>query len=158
VVLPLLRPAFTVVIGTSLMLSIAVFDEISVMTQGGPGRASEVLSLYLYSKTFRDQMAGVASAIGVVMFILSALGGTMYVKQMIKQEAHLGARVSKPICHLHHCGTHPHQRATPCLVCTPGCPDWPLVIPAADRGLDFSEDPGRDVHHTSLAATGRATI
>jgi ABC-type sugar transport system permease subunit len=89
VIIPLLRPAFIVVIGTSLMLSIAVFDEIAVMTQGGPGRASEVLSLYLYSKTFRDQMAGVASAIGIVMFLLSALGGTMYVKQMIKGEVTL---------------------------------------------------------------------
>jgi ABC-type sugar transport system permease subunit len=89
VVLPLLRPAFTVVIGTSLMLSIAVFDEVAVMTQGGPGRASEVLSLYLYSKTFRDQMAGVASAIGVVMFIVSALVGMMYVRQMIKGEVEL---------------------------------------------------------------------
>jgi ABC-type sugar transport system permease subunit len=89
VVLPLLRPAFTVVIGTALMLSIAVFDEIAVMTQGGPGRSSEVLSLYLYSKTFRDQMAGVASAIGIVMFLFSALAGTMYVKQMIKKEVNL---------------------------------------------------------------------
>lgn len=86
VVLPLLRPALTVVIGTSLMLSIAVFDEVYVMTQGGPGRASEVLSLYLYAKTFRDQMAGLASAIGIVMFVISALGGTLYVRQMIKEE------------------------------------------------------------------------
>jgi ABC-type sugar transport system permease subunit len=71
------------------MLSIAVFDEIAVMTQGGPGRASEVLSLYLYSKTFRDQLAGVASAIGIVMFIISAVAGTMYVRQMIKKEVEL---------------------------------------------------------------------
>jgi ABC-type sugar transport system permease subunit len=89
VVLPLLRPAFTVVIGTSLMLSIAVFDEIAVMTQGGPGRASEVLSLYLYSKMFRDQLAGYASAIGIVMFIVSALAGMMYVRQMVKREVEL---------------------------------------------------------------------
>jgi multiple sugar transport system permease protein/raffinose/stachyose/melibiose transport system permease protein len=86
VVLPLLRPAFTVVIGTSLMLSIAVFDEIAVMTQGGPGRASEVLSLFLYSKMFRDQLAGSASAIGIVMFVISAFAGMMYVRQMVKRE------------------------------------------------------------------------
>ncbi len=89
VVLPLLRPAFTVVIGTSLMLSIAVFDEIAVMTQGGPGRASEVLSLYLYSKMFRDQLAGYASAIGIIMFLISALAGMMYVRQMVKREVEL---------------------------------------------------------------------
>ena len=89
VVLPLLRPAFTVVIGTSLMLSIAVFDEISVMTQGGPGRASEVLSLFLYSKMFRDQLAGYASAIGILMFLISGLAGMMYVRQMVKGEAEL---------------------------------------------------------------------
>jgi multiple sugar transport system permease protein len=89
VILPLLRPAFTVVIGTSFMLSIAVFDEIAVMTQGGPGRASEVLSLFLYSKMFRDQLAGYASAIGIVMFLVSALLGMMYVRQMVKREVEL---------------------------------------------------------------------
>jgi ABC-type sugar transport system permease subunit len=86
ILIPLLRPAFTVVMGWTLMLSVNVFDQINILTKGGPGRASEVLSIYLYVKTFLEHQAGVASAIGIILFILAALGGVLYVRQMISQE------------------------------------------------------------------------
>jgi len=86
ILIPLLRPAFTVVFGWTLMLSVNVFDQINILTKGGPGRASEVLSIYLYVKTFLEHQAGVASAIGVIMFLLAAIGGVAYVRQMIAQE------------------------------------------------------------------------
>jgi raffinose/stachyose/melibiose transport system permease protein len=86
ILIPLLRPAFTVVLGWTLMLSVNVFDQINILTKGGPGRASEVLSIYLYVKTFLEHQAGMASAIGIVMFLLAAAGGILYVRQMISQE------------------------------------------------------------------------
>jgi ABC-type sugar transport system permease subunit len=87
ILIPLLRPAFTVVLGWTLMLSVNVFDQINILTKGGPGRASEVLSVYLYVKTFLEHQAGMASAIGIIMFLLAAVGGVVYVRQMISQEA-----------------------------------------------------------------------
>jgi ABC-type sugar transport system permease subunit len=86
ILIPLLRPAFTVVLGWTLMLSVNVFDQINILTKGGPGRASEVLSIYLYVKTFLEHQAGMASAIGIIMFLLAAAGGILYVRQMISQE------------------------------------------------------------------------
>jgi ABC-type sugar transport system permease subunit len=87
IVLPLLRPAFTVVVGTSLMLSVGAFDEVWVMTKGGPGFSSYLLSVYLYVSTFQTHQAGQGAAIGVVMFLLSAVGGFVYVRHMIRGEA-----------------------------------------------------------------------
>ncbi len=80
ILIPLLRPAFTVVLGWTLMLSVNVFDQINILTKGGPGRSSEVLSIYLYVKTFLEHQAGMASAIGIIMFLLAAGGGVLYVR------------------------------------------------------------------------------
>jgi len=86
IVLPLLRPAFTVVIGTSLMLSVGAFDEVWVMTKGGPGFSSYLLSVYLYISTFQTHQGGLGAALGVVMFVLASVGGFVYVRQMIRGE------------------------------------------------------------------------
>jgi ABC-type sugar transport system permease subunit len=86
IVLPLLRPAFTVVIGTSLMLSMGAFDEVWVMTKGGPGYSSYLLAVDLYISTFQTHQAGLGAAIGIVMFLLAAGGGFIYVRQMIRGE------------------------------------------------------------------------
>jgi ABC-type sugar transport system permease subunit len=86
IVLPLLRPSFTVVVGTSLMLSVGAFDEVWVMTKGGPGFSAYLLSVYLYVSTFQTHQAGLGAAIGVVMFVLAAIGGFIYVRHMIRGE------------------------------------------------------------------------
>ncbi len=86
IILPLLWPALTIVIGTSLMLSVGAFDEVWVMTKGGPGFSTYLLSVYLYVSTFQTHQAGLGAATGVVMFILAAVGGSFYVRQMIRGE------------------------------------------------------------------------
>lgn len=50
-----------------------VFDEVYVMTAGGPGRATEVLSSFLYRAGFRNDEMGYASAIATVIFIITFL-------------------------------------------------------------------------------------
>ena len=51
--------------------SFKLFDEVFIMTNGGPGYASEVLSTYLYRTAFRSDQMGSASAIAVVMFVIT---------------------------------------------------------------------------------------
>lgn len=86
IVMPLLRPAFTIVIGTSLMLSVGAFDEVWVMTKGGPGFSSYLLSVYLYISTFQTHESGLGAAIGVILSVLAAVGGFVYVRHMIRGE------------------------------------------------------------------------
>ncbi len=48
-----------------------VFDEVYVMTSGGPGHATEVLASFMYRSGFRNDEMGYASAIACVIFIIT---------------------------------------------------------------------------------------
>ncbi|UGB33221.1 carbohydrate ABC transporter permease [Metabacillus sp. B2-18] len=48
-----------------------VFDEVYVMTSGGPGRSTEVLGTMLYRSAFRNDEMGYASTIGTVIFVIT---------------------------------------------------------------------------------------
>lgn len=70
VTLPMLTPATFFV---SIMLTIAsfkVFDLILVMTNGGPGRATNVLVIHTYNTAFRQWRFGYSSAIAMVLFLI----------------------------------------------------------------------------------------
>ncbi|WP_422768757.1 carbohydrate ABC transporter permease [Plantactinospora sp. WMMC1484] len=50
--------------------SFKVFDLILVMTEGGPGQSTLVLSQYIYQKGFMENQFGYASAVSIVLFAL----------------------------------------------------------------------------------------
>lgn len=57
----------------TVMLTIAsfkIFDLILVMTNGGPGQSTLVLSQYIYRKGFEENDFGYASAVAVVLFLI----------------------------------------------------------------------------------------
>ena len=54
VMLPLLRPALVVALVFRTILAFKVFDEVYLLTSGGPGTSTELASLHLY-KVFFDQ-------------------------------------------------------------------------------------------------------
>lgn len=73
ITLPMLTPTTFFV---SIMLTIAcfkVFDLISVMTNGGPGRATNVLVYNIYNTAFVNYEFGYASAISMVLFAIVLL-------------------------------------------------------------------------------------
>ncbi len=72
ITLPLLGPATFFLLIMNVIYSFQVFDTIFVLTNGGPGSATEVLGTYAYKTAFgpaRDQ--GYGAAIGVVIFFLT---------------------------------------------------------------------------------------
>lgn len=73
ITLPLLQPAFTTSVVLNLIGGLKLFDVIKVLTNGGPGYATNSISTYISSMYFDAQNAGYASALGVVLFILIAL-------------------------------------------------------------------------------------
>lgn len=82
--LPFIRPALTVAVLFRLIDSIKAFPLIYVITNGGPGRATEVTNYYAFIQTFNFAYWGYGSAIATLMvlgvFVLSVivarLGGT----------------------------------------------------------------------------------
>jgi multiple sugar transport system permease protein len=68
VTLPCLRPVTFFVTVMLTINSFKVFDVILLMTQGGPGQSTLVLSQYIYQKGFDEHQFGYASAISIVLF------------------------------------------------------------------------------------------
>jgi multiple sugar transport system permease protein len=56
-------------------------DLLLILTGGGPGRATEVLSLYAFQKAYREFNFGYAGALSVVMFVLLMACAWLYVRQ-----------------------------------------------------------------------------
>ena len=69
---PLIAPAITINVVLTMIGSLKTFDLIFIMTNGGPGNASESLALRLYNEAFNQNHFGYATAVGIVMtlFIL----------------------------------------------------------------------------------------
>ncbi|UZD73421.1 carbohydrate ABC transporter permease [Bacillus siamensis] len=57
-----------------------VFNEPYILTGGGPGNASEVLSTFLYKSAFTKDMMGYASAIATVVLIITLVLSLMQMK------------------------------------------------------------------------------
>lgn len=70
VTLPLLTPTTFFVLTMNLIYSFKVFDQIYIMTDGGPGRATSVLVYYIYTQAFVNQNFGYASAMAAAFFLL----------------------------------------------------------------------------------------
>jgi len=77
VTLPYLRPVMAVVVVLNLIGGWKVFDLILVLTRGGPDRATEVLSTYLYQQAFEFTSVGYASAIAVVIIVLATVSALL---------------------------------------------------------------------------------
>ncbi|MEL7978001.1 sugar ABC transporter permease [Isoptericola sp. F-RaC21] len=70
VTLPCLRPTMFFVTVMLTINSLKVFDLILVMTDGGPGQSTLVLSQYIYQKGFEENQFGYASAVAVTLFLI----------------------------------------------------------------------------------------
>jgi multiple sugar transport system permease protein/alpha-1,4-digalacturonate transport system permease protein len=70
VTLPCLRPTMFFVIVMLTINSFKIFDLILVMTNGGPGQATLVMSQFIYRKGFEESQFGYASAAAVVLFFM----------------------------------------------------------------------------------------
>ena len=67
VTLPLIMPAMAVAILLCVIFSMRAFDLAYLLTRGGPGESTTVLSYYTYAKTFEFGDFGAGSAVSVVL-------------------------------------------------------------------------------------------
>jgi multiple sugar transport system permease protein len=70
VTLPLLRPTIMVAVLFRTIDALKTFDIIYVMTQGGPGQASETLNIYIFQSGFSYFHMGYASSLLVILFAI----------------------------------------------------------------------------------------
>ena len=70
ITLPLMRPYLVLVGVISAISATKVFEEIYIMTQGGPRNSSKTIVYYLFEKGFEDLEIGYACSIGLVLFLI----------------------------------------------------------------------------------------
>ncbi|MBN2472427.1 MAG: sugar ABC transporter permease [Anaerolineae bacterium] len=75
ITLPLLMPTMVVVLVLSLIRAVQVFDQVFVLTTGGPGTATLYMVQYIFQSAFDRQQYGLAAAsslvLAVILFILT---------------------------------------------------------------------------------------
>lgn len=86
VVRPLLAPAITINLMLSLIGGLKLFDQVFVMTQGGPGGATETISTLIYANAFSLGRFGYASALAVVLAIFVAVASLIQYRLLARQE------------------------------------------------------------------------
>lgn len=70
IIIPHMMPTFLTLGMLTVTNDLRAFDLVWVMTQGGPGGASEVMTSYVYSKAFVSQQFGTATAASIVMMVV----------------------------------------------------------------------------------------
>ncbi len=73
IILPMMKPLILFVVAIRTMDAFRFFDLIYVLTNGGPGTATETITLYTYQLAFRLLEVGRASALGVLTLIVVAM-------------------------------------------------------------------------------------
>src|ERR1044072_7718325 len=87
VTLPLLKPSILIVLLLRTMDLLRVFDQIFILTEGGPGFAPETISLYIYRAAFRFFDFGYAAAMSFVLLALTNVISAVYIKFLEAKES-----------------------------------------------------------------------
>lgn len=88
VTLPMLTPVILVVMIYRSIFTFRMFDQIYVLTGGGPASMTETIAFFAYKAAFQDWTVGYGAAIAVVMLMILVLIGVAYLA-VLKTEAML---------------------------------------------------------------------
>ncbi|TAM86124.1 MAG: sugar ABC transporter permease [Candidimonas sp.] len=86
VVLPLIKPVLLVVALTRALTSLKVFDIIFVLTNGGPGRATETLSYLVYVDAFQRFDFGHGAAVSWLLICVAMLVAIPMVRAVLRTD------------------------------------------------------------------------
>lgn len=89
ITIPLISGTFTINFTLSLINGLKVFDQISVMTDGGPGFTSETIVYLLYKVGFNEGRQGFGTAVGVVLLFIIIILNTIQQKFLRSREVQI---------------------------------------------------------------------
>jgi len=85
VTMPLLRPVFTLVILLRIIFIFKVFDPVQILTGGGPGVATETLSVLTYIIGFKNFNVGMSATIAVVQLIIITIIAKLFIRLVMNR-------------------------------------------------------------------------
>lgn len=87
IVWPALRPLLAVLLILSTIWDFKVFDQLYVMTKGGPSRLTENIPVSTYTEGFGQHHYGAAAALSVVLFVVLMLVAVLYMRVVVGRES-----------------------------------------------------------------------
>jgi ABC-type sugar transport system permease subunit len=85
IVLPMLKPLLLVLIVISTIWDFKIFDQIYILSGGGPARRTEVLAFTAYREAFTQSEFGLGSALAMILFVILIIVTVVYIR-LIKDE------------------------------------------------------------------------
>jgi raffinose/stachyose/melibiose transport system permease protein len=86
VTLPLLGPTIRIWLFLSIVGSLQVFDQVWIMTEGGPANASTTMVTYMYLHGFQSYNFGYGSAVAVIIFLISFIFALLYQRFVLRRD------------------------------------------------------------------------
>ncbi|MFD4510214.1 carbohydrate ABC transporter permease [Streptomyces sp. NPDC058464] len=86
IVRPMLAPAFTINLMLSLIGGFKLFDQVFVMTQGGPGGATDTISTLIYKNAFQLGRFSNGAALAVVLTLFVAAASAFQYRMISRNE------------------------------------------------------------------------
>lgn len=90
ITLPLLMPHILLAALLRSIESFKIFDKVYALTGGGPGHATETLSMYVYRLGFRFFDVGLASAAAMMMIVIAGLLAAIYAVSIMRRGSDVG--------------------------------------------------------------------
>lgn len=85
VTMPLLRPVFTLVVLLRIIFIFKIFDPVQILTGGGPGVATETLSVLTYIIGFKNFNVGMSATIAVVQLIIITIIAKLFIRLVMSR-------------------------------------------------------------------------
>jgi multiple sugar transport system permease protein len=86
ILIPSVQPSTVYITIINIIAVLKIFVVIQLLTGGGPNNASVTLMYYLYNNAFKFNQLGVASAVGVIMFLITLLLSVPQLRSLIKEK------------------------------------------------------------------------
>lgn len=87
ITLPAIKPLIAIALLFRTMDAFKLFDTLFILTEGGPGDASEVISLRIYREAFQYFHTGRASALSYILLIIIIVLTNIYLRYLAKRPA-----------------------------------------------------------------------
>lgn len=87
IVLPRLRTIIVIALAIRVIEIFKIFDTLFIMTGGGPGVATETISVYIYKVTTQDLIWGYVAAIALAILIVLSVAAVFAMKRMGRPQA-----------------------------------------------------------------------
>ena len=82
ITLPMLKPAILVALVFRMLDAFRVFDLVYVLTGGGPGTATEPISMYAFTSLLQNLRFGYGSAIAILIFAITFVLALIYIRML----------------------------------------------------------------------------